>query len=95
MAEGGPKAHGRTHRSVEISVNEDDLTLLEQQPEGLIKMSDDKWVKPEHVIDHGVEEHVESTEDRNHKLRTGAFTAAGLGLAIFGGITAYKHLRDK
>ena len=60
-----------------------------------VQMSDGEWVYPHEVLQYGAEEEPIIDEDRLHKLKIGAYSAAGLGLAIFGGVTAYKHLKDK
>jgi|GEM_PF-2069145 len=63
---------------------------------GKVPMSDGEWVYPDEVLHYGAEDdESESDEARHHRLAIGAFSAAGLGLAIFGGIKAYKHIKDK
>lgn len=63
--------------------------------DGLIRMSDGEWIPAEDVLHYGIESESESDEPKTDKLKAGAFTAATAALAIFGGITAYKHLKDK
>ena len=63
--------------------------------DGLIRMSDGEWIPVEDVLHYGIESESELDEAKTDKFKAGAFTAATAALAIFGGITTYRHLKDK
>ena len=58
-------------------------------------MSDGETIPKKDVLHYKVEEEPTTDEEHLRRLKIGAFSAASLGLAIFGGVAAYKHLKDK